>query len=304
MTAPSPLQSAIASEKGRHLTALAAMTTAAFFWAIIEHLGGLVPSRYSPVQTVWSRYLVHLLFMLVFFGPRRGSNLVRTRCFGLQVSRALLMVGMPVSFIFGVALLPVQVVWLVSWISVIAMLAMSAVFLRERVAPAFWLAAGIGWLGIWAMSGAHLPPLSWRYLAPFGMGSCFAIYVVTTRRMHGESTQAKLFHTALWVFLVFSVVVPFKWKMPSLDVLIVYALIGLSGYLGLYFLDKSIEMAPVSLTAPLIYTVPLWSCVQQSIITGKPPGSMAVAGALIIVLTSAFIILAVWSGRVRLTAPG
>ena len=104
------LAAATASEKGRHLTAMAAMTAAAFFWAVVENLGGLVPRGDSPVQTVWSRYLVHLLFMLIAFGPREGRALVRTRCFGLQVSRALLMVGMPACFIWGAILLPMQIV--------------------------------------------------------------------------------------------------------------------------------------------------------------------------------------------------
>jgi drug/metabolite transporter (DMT)-like permease len=234
--------------------------------------------------------------MLVVFAPRRGRDLVRTRCLGLQVSRALLMVGMPVFFIWGVALFPVQVVWLVSWSSVVVLLALSGVLLRERVALGLWIAAASGWTGIWIMSGADLPPVSWRYLAPFGMGFCFALYVIMTRRMHGESTYAKLFHTALWVFLILSLVVPFQWKMPSLQVLAVYAGIGLSGYLCLFFLDKSIELAPASLAAPMIYTVPLWSCVIESITTGKPPGGMTAAGALIAVATSAYLVLGEWSG--------
>jgi drug/metabolite transporter (DMT)-like permease len=212
------------------------------------------------------------------------------------------MVGMPTCFIWGVTLFPVKIVWLVFWGSVVMSLALGWVLLRERVAPGLWIAAGSGWLGIWAMSGADLPPVSWRYLAPLGMGFCFALYVVMTRRMHGESTQAKLFHTALWVFLVMSLVVPLHWKMPSPKVLLVYTCIGLTGYLGLFFLDKSIELAPVSLAAPLMYTVPLWSCIQEIIITGKPPGTMATAGALIITAASTFIVLAVWSGRVRLSA--
>jgi drug/metabolite transporter (DMT)-like permease len=300
MTVNRFLAAATVSQKGRHLTAMAAMALAAFFWAAIEHLGGLVPKGYSPVQTVWSRYLVHLLFMLIAFGPREGRTLVQTRCLASQVSRALLMVGMPACFIWGIALLPVQIVWLLSWSSVVMLMVLGWVLLGERVSPSLWIATGIGWIGIWIMSGEGLPPLSWRYLVPLSMGFCFALYIVMTRRMHGESTHAKLFHTALWVFLVLSLGAPFQWKMPSLKVLADYVGIGLLGYISLYFLDKSIELAPVSLSSPLIYTEPVWSCIQKFIISGKLPGNLAVAGALIILGTSVFIVLAVWSGRVRL----
>ncbi len=289
-------------EKRRYLQAMAAMTVAAFFWAVIEHLGGLVPRGYSPVQTVWSRYLVHMLLMLILFAPRKRSALVRTRCLGLQVLRALLMVGMPACFIWGAAFFPVRVVWLAFWSSIVMLLALKWLLSREQTARYQWFAAGGGWLGIWAMSGAAFPPVSWQYLLPIGMGLCFALYVIMTSRMHGESTQTKLFHTAWWVFLSMSLVAPFQWKMPSFKVLVVYACIGLSGYLCLFFLDKSIEMAPVSVTVPMIFTVPLWSGIQEIIITGRPLEGMAAAGAVIIAGTSALLILAVWSGRVRLSA--
>jgi len=146
------------TQKGRHLMAMGAMILTAFFWAFIEILGGLIPNGYSPDQTAWLHYLVYLLFMMVAFGPRQGKTLVRTGCIGLQVSRALLMLGMPLCFIWGAVLLPMQIVWLVSWSSVMMSLALSGVLLHERVAPGLWIAAASGWVRIWIMSGTDLPP--------------------------------------------------------------------------------------------------------------------------------------------------
>jgi drug/metabolite transporter (DMT)-like permease len=292
-------QSVLASEKGRHALSVAAMLTAAFFWALVEHLGKIVPRGYSPVQIVWSRYLFHLLFMLALFAPRRRTHLVRTGRLGLQISRALLMVGMPACFISGVLVLPSNTVWLISWCSVPMLLVMSSVLLGERVAPGLWIAVLGGLFGVCAMYGLDLPPLSWRYLPPLGMGFCFALYAIMTRRMHTEKTIVKLFHTAFWVFLVLSPLIPFVWKVPSIKALVLFASIGLTGYFGLYFLDKSIELAPVSLVFPLIYTVPLWDSIQAFALTGRLPGTMGIVGALIISTTSAVIILAVWSGHLR-----
>ena len=53
-----------------HRKAMAAMTAAAFLWALVELLGKSVPRGYSPVQTVWSRYLFHILFMSAIFASR------------------------------------------------------------------------------------------------------------------------------------------------------------------------------------------------------------------------------------------
>jgi drug/metabolite transporter (DMT)-like permease len=300
MTVHDYFASVSATKKGQHLMAMGAMVLTAFFWAVVEILGGLIPRGYSPVQTVWSRYLVHLLFMIAVFGPRQGKTLLRTGCIGLQVSRALLMLGMPLCFIWGAAILPVRVVWLLSWGSVMMMLALGWLLLREPVAPGAWIAAGAGWVGIWVMSGSDLPPVSWRYLAPLGMGFCFALYVTMTKRMPTENTYAKLFHTALWVFLPLSLVLPLRWKMPSPQVLGIYCSIGLLGYLALFFLDKSIELAPTSLTAPLIYTMPLWLAFLNYLVAGKLLGGMAVAGALIVLATSTGLVLNEWAGRLSL----
>lgn len=296
------VESIVASDKKRYLTAIASIILSAFFGAAVEQLGSNLPRAYTPVQTVWSRYLVHLLFMLALIAPRKRSGIVRTNRLALQISRALLMAAMPLCFIGSVAILPVQVVWVISWCSVMLILLLSRWVLHERVATCSWIAAASGWLGIWIMSGVDLTPISWRYLAPIGMGSCYAIYVVLTRLMDGESTQTKLFHTALWPFLVLSILVPFQWKMPSLHVAAIYISIGLSGYLFLFFLDKSIELAPVSLAAPLIYTVPLWSFIQEFIITQEMPSAAVAIGASIIVATSVIIVLAVFLGRFRFGA--
>ena len=285
-------------EKKRYLLAMMAMILVGFFWAVVETLGHYIPRGYSPIQTVWSRYLVHMLFMLAAFGPRKRTSLIRTDCLWMQISRALLMLGMPVCFIAGAAFLPIDVVWVVSWCAVTIELGLSAWILRERVRPGLWIAAASGWLGVWVMSGVDFPPLSWRYLAPVGMGSCFAVYVVMTRCMSGESTSTKLFHTALWVFGALSLIVPFLWKTPTPRLLVIYTLIGIIGFFCLFFLDKAIEMAPVSTTAPIIYTVPIWYCLQDCIIKGRPPGMMSVAGALIIVVSFVFFAMDGSSRRV------
>lgn len=288
------------TEKEHQLKALAAIGTAGFFWALIEHFGMMLPTGYSPLQTVWSRYLVHLIFMLIVFSPRRGYKLIRTRRLGMQITRSLMMLGMPACFIVGVALLPIEVVWVISWCSVVIELALSALFLKERVCAGLWVAAICGWLGVWVMSGVHLPPLNLSYLAPVGMGSCFAIYVVMTRCMGDESTSTKVFHTALWVFIVLSGLMLFLWKTPSIQMVFLYTCIGISGVLLLFFLDKAIEMAPVSLTASVIYSVPIWSFLQDCFIKGKIPGPMSVAGALIILVSFVLIVGCVLSGRVSM----
>lgn len=284
--------------------AMVAMVLTAFFWAAIEILGGLIPKGYSPVQTVWSRYLVHILFMLVVFGPRRRTALVRTTCIGMQVSRALLMLGMPLCFILGVTLLPLKVVWAVSWISSLVVLFLAAVALGERISPELWIVSGLGWIGVWLMLGAIPPPIDWRLIPPLGMGLCYAVYVIMTRTMRTESSCANLFHTALWVLLPLSLLIPFQWKMPTPRLLAVYAGIGILGYLCLYFLDKSMELAPAALSMPLIYTVPIWSSVLDYLVYGELPMKVTILGAMIVLGVISYVVWVESTGKRPLVTVG
>jgi drug/metabolite transporter (DMT)-like permease len=292
------------TQKEQYLMAMGAMVLTAFFWAVIEILGGLVPKGYSPVQTVWSRYFVHLLFMLAVFGPRKRGALVRTNCIGMQFGRAMLMLGMPVCFVFGTMLLPLHLVWLVFWSSVLVQLMFACYILHENISADLWIACVFGWAGVWLMTGAPTPPLNWRLIPPLGMGLCYALYVIMTRKMRHESVQTNLFHTALWVFVPLSFLLPLDWKTPTLRVIGMYAGIGLSGYLCLYFLDKTTEMAPVAMTAPFIFTVPLWSGVLEYLFYHKAPVALTWFGAIIIIAVSAYVILVESIGRRHLVYSG
>ena len=92
-------------------------------------------------------------------------------------------------------------------------------------------------------------------LLPLGMGFCFALYNVLTREMRTERTSANLFHTALWVFIALSFVMPSVWHTPSLKAALAMIGIGVWGFVLLLFLDRALAWAPASLVAPFIYTL-------------------------------------------------
>ena len=56
-------------------------------WAVIENIPGFLSQHYTSFEIVWLRYSVHIVFMLVIFGPRVKLRLVRTRHLGLQFLR-------------------------------------------------------------------------------------------------------------------------------------------------------------------------------------------------------------------------
>jgi len=288
------------SEKNRRFLAMTAMILVAFFWAVVETLGHFIPRGYSPLQTVWSRYLVHMLFMIAAFGPRKGTELIKTKCLKMQIMRGFLMIGMPFCYAFGVSILPVHDVWAVSWTSSIMLIFMAIWILKERVSFTLWFVSLLAWLGVWIMLGAEVPALGWGLLAPLGMGLCYALYKTMTRMMRAESSYANLFHTALWVFCPLTLLVPFSWKTPTAPLVGIYVGIGFFGYLALLFLDKSMELAPAALTAPLIYTQPIWVDLFDYLVHGHKPGLAPVIGATIILVAAVYLFTVEMTGMRQL----
>ena len=105
------------------------MSVAMAFWTAMETMGSLIPPRYSPYQTVWTRYGTHLLFMLLVLGPKQKVRFVKTQRLGLQILRSLLMIGMPFCFIMAVSRMRPDLVWAIFWVSPMLALVLAALLL-------------------------------------------------------------------------------------------------------------------------------------------------------------------------------
>ncbi|HVV71712.1 MAG TPA: DMT family transporter [Verrucomicrobiae bacterium] len=268
------------------------MLLVALCWAALEYIGSFISWRYSPFETVWVRYGTHLLLMLVFLGPSQGARLVRTPRLGRQMFRSSLMLAMPVCFVLALRHgLDPRLVWSINWVSVPLTLAVAAVVLGERVAMVQWVAALLGLAGAWLMLGPPALELRRALLFPLGMGACYAFYTILTRQMRSEATEANLFHTAFWVFLALTFLMPFVWRTPSPAAMLEMMAIGVLGFLLLLLLDRALAWAPVSLVAPLIYTECFWGAALRHHLHGWRPDLKGALGSLLIALSIGYVLL-------------
>lgn len=231
---------------------IAYMLGFAFLWAIVEMMGAVLLSRYSAFQVVWTRYLVHLLLMLALFGRSDPGRLVRTGRPVFQFLRSMTMLIMPASWVLATRLDAGDVVYAGFWSAPLLIVALSAVFLGERAPWQIWLAAAVGGLAAAAIFAGIPVPSGAQWIPLIGMTGSFSLYVVMTRALHGESTRANLFHTALGVFLALTPTMPLVWQTPALADLPLFLGVGGVGLVVLWMLDRSSANVPVGETAPLI----------------------------------------------------
>jgi drug/metabolite transporter (DMT)-like permease len=249
-------------------------------WALVEIIGSAT-GGVSAYQVVWTRYGVHLAFMALVFGPRRKLALLRTKKLPSQIFASLLMLGMPLCFIWELQRMPVQDASVVFWIAPAMIVVMSMVMGRKYGGMGTVVATVIGLLGAVLICDPDAGVLRRGALLGVGMAVCFSLYVIVVKSMSGEALLTKLFHTALWVFIALSLGLPYFWKTPTVRGTGAMIVIGLLGWIGLLSLDLAIEVMPVGILAPVLYTQLVWDMLLQWPLREMPLDARTIIGALL-----------------------
>lgn len=249
-------------------------------WALVEVIGSAT-GGVSAYQVVWTRYGVHLAFMALVFGKSEGLALVRTEKLSSQVFASLLMLGMPICFIWEMQRIPVQDASVVFWIAPALIVGMSIVSGKRYGGMGTIVATAIGLVGAVLICNPDSGVLQRGALLGVGMATCFSLYLFVVRSMHKEALLTKLFHTALWVFIALSVGLPYFWKTPTFRGTGAMIVIGLLGWVGLLSLDLAIEIVPVGVLAPVLYTQLVWDMLLQWPLREMPFDSRTILGAIL-----------------------
>lgn len=250
-----PARTGWSSGGGEGQRALLLMFVFVLAWALVEGVvGAQLQNPYSLMQIVWCRYAAHLVLMLLVWGWREPSRLWRTRRPVFHLSRSLCMLVMPLSFAMAVyAGDGMHTVWALFWIAPVMILALAAGWLRESAPLVAWLGVGVGLLAAWLMLDPRWPGSLGTLIWPLIMASSFALYVVMTRSLREEPVLTNLFYTALGVFVLLSLAMPWSWTVPTLHDALVLTAIGVVGFGALWALDRACEATQLSGTTPALY---------------------------------------------------
>jgi drug/metabolite transporter (DMT)-like permease len=262
---------------------MAWMAAFTFLWTIVELLGGFLRQPYSPYQVVWTRYAVHLLFMIAIWGSRGLQSLWHTPQPAFQGARSMLMVAMPAAIIQAMAGGgDFDAIWTVFWVAPLLVVTFASMWLGERPPIRLWFACVIALVGTSLMFGAHLPRHPKALLLSILSAVSFSLYVVMTRTLRSDSVRSNLFYTAFGVFVVLSPIVPRLWITPTGHDLAVLVAIGVAGFAGLYALDRAASAAEVSVSAPFIALQVAFAIGAQALLSHHVPAISAWLGVMLI----------------------
>lgn len=249
-----------------------------------------VLSNDVPVTVInWVRYVI-FVGMAGYLARGLPRAALRPARPGLQVLRALAVLGSATLFIYGVQAMTIAQAITISFLSPLLITILSIPILGERVGATRWAAVGAGMCGVLLVVRPGLE--GFQPAALFGVASatCWSLGMILTRRMAGADVpETTILWSAAIGLVLLTLALPFDahWPTPVEWGLLVS--LGLIVSLGQWFTVLAHRFAPASLLAPFSYSQLVWVTLTGYLVFGDWPDGWTVAGAIVIVASGLYI---------------
>jgi len=303
---PRPVSPAEAARKrfGRHGVLWGILSVSAAFAIFSLHDAGIkwLVAGYAPLQVLFIRSCVILLICVCVGRERVVVQSIRSPIRTALLLRSIGLLGAWLAFYTAAKSLQLAELTTIYFASPLMVAALAVPILGERISPARWASILVGFAGVLiackpdvrAPAGAIGLAL---LAAALWAGSMILIRQVALR----ESTLVQML-TSGFAFVVLTGPAMFWfWKTPELTQLILMASIGTLGAVAQFLLIEGIKRAPASVVSPLEFTALVWSFVLGYVIWGDVPAITVFAGAGLILVSGALIIVGEWR-NVRIAA--
>lgn len=283
---------AVAQVEDRRLAGILLMMAAFLcFSGVDTSAKWLVTSGLPPLEVVFVRYAGHLAIVSALFLPAQGLDLVRSRAYGVEIVRAILLLGSTVGNFIAIQYLPLTVTASILFTSPLLVCALSAPLLGEKVGWRRWAAILAGFLGVLVIIRPGGAAAHWAVFLSLGSVTCFSFYVIVTRRLAGvDSAATQQFYGALVAALCMAplALAVWRWPLAPLD-WVAFSAIGFFGWIGHHFLTMAHRLAPASALAPFVYSHILFMTASSWLIFHQPPDVWVLVGAAIVVASGLYI---------------
>ncbi len=290
--------------QGSPLRGIALYVAGVLLFVVMDSLAKHLTASYPVMQVVWARYTFHALPILVFFGPRHGLALVRTERLGLQVLRALFLLGATLSFFTAISYIPLADASAIAITSPFIVVGLSVVVLGEKVGVRRWIAVAVGFLGAVIILRPGLGAVHPAAFLVLLVAIFFALYQIATRLLaFTENSLATLFYTSLVGVAVMAFVAPFFWKAPDATGWALMVAIGSVGAIAHFVFIKAFAFAAASTLAPFAYAQLIWATLFGFVLFSDIPDRWTVGGAAVVAASGLYILYRERAGRMAATVP-
>ncbi|MFZ5792071.1 MAG: DMT family transporter [Pseudomonadota bacterium] len=220
-----------------------------------------------------------------------GMGLLKTRRPAQHALRGLYVIATMLLFTYALKLLPIADAIAICFAAPLFMTALSAPLLSERVGPRRWAAVAVGFGGVIVIlqpsgAGFGLPGL-----LALGSAGAYALLLIASRKLTAtENGPCLMFWNSISMVAVMGVAMAWDFRVPVGIDIAVFAGAAVFGALGQLFVTEAFRYGEVSLLAPIEYTALIWATLYGWLLWGHLPTLTVLAGAAIIIASSAYIL--------------
>ena len=246
---------------------------------------------HSVFQLLLVKYFFVLFLSLVESKRKNNLNFYKSKKIKLQIFRSLLSVIESGCFVLSFKYLSLADAHSVGSLAPVIVVALSAIFLKEKVSTKTWIAIFVGFIGVLIIlrptSSIFDPKALLPLLAAFGLG----LYQVVTKKVSEyDATETSLFYTSIIGIFVMYLLASNFWCPVSSSSYFLFLIVGIFFSLGIYLQIIALSMTRASIIQPFHYTLIFWAIIFGYIFYNDIPDLFTIVGAVIITLSGIFVL--------------
>lgn len=248
-------------------------------------------ATYPFEEILFARQFVSMLVCALIILPFSGFKVFRTGRLRAHGVRALSQGTSQTLIIIAFSLMPLGSAVAINFSAPLFATLASALFLRERVGGARWTALLIGFFGVLAITrpGAE----TFQIGAVFALGNAI-LYGSVTAGVRGmtatESTETLTMYQMVLLTVIFALMLPFGFRLPTAADAAMMALMGVANGVGQYWWTRALHLAPASAVTPFYYLTLVWATILGFVIWGDVPTVSLLIGSAIVVASGLFLL--------------
>ena len=261
-----------------------------FMLATMDSFAKYLSVGHTVFFILWGRYFFHTLLTFGFLVRKGSFRFLRARRPGLQVLRALFLLGATANMYWALSHMPLGDATAIMFMSPLIITALSVPVLKEKVGIRRWLAVIVGFGGILLIAQPGSDSMNAYAIFPFFTAISVSCYMLTTRILAAhDSVETTTFFGTAPAALLLTLALPWIWDDLSVLEWGLMVAMGGVGALGHFVLIVAFSLAPPAMLAPFSYSHLVVAVGLSYFFFGDVPTATMLIGAAIVVSSGLFV---------------
>ena len=270
-----------------------------FSFSLLDAIQKTAVTTHSIFQLLFVKYL--FIFFLSLFESKRKNNIkiYKSKNFKLQILRSLLSIVESGCFVLAFKYLSLANAHSVGALAPVIVVALSSIFLKEKITIKTWFAIFIGLVGVLIILRPTSSIFDIKSTIPLLAAFFLGLYqIITKKTSEYDSPEVSLFYTSIVGIIITLFLAIIFWQPTNVDSIILFLGIGIFFSLGFYFQINALSNARASIIQPFHYTLIFWAIILGYIFYDDIPDLLTIIGAIIITVSGIFVINQTYKNKI------